>query len=99
MFKLTTKSEADSFFYSLSHFECDGHTVHMLTQCLPPPLTSTVRLSLFMHVHSSPLSPCLPGYTDVAQTILITLMMAGLFMDRPDKPCIYSLVVDDSYIY
>ena len=33
------------------------HTVHMLTQWhLPPPLTSTVKLSLFAHVHSSPLS-------------------------------------------
>ena len=31
--------------------------VHMLTQwCVPPPLTSTVKLSLFMHAHSSPLS-------------------------------------------
>ena len=43
--------------YSLSHFECYGHTVHMLTQgCLLPPLTSTVKSSLFTHVHSSPLS-------------------------------------------
>ena len=41
----------------LSHFECDGHTVHTLTQWrLPPPLTSTVKSSLFMDVHSSPLS-------------------------------------------
>ena len=40
-----------------SHFECNGHTVHMLTQqCLPPPLTSTVKLSLLTHAHSSPLS-------------------------------------------
>ena len=31
--------------------------VHMLTQqCLPPPLTSTVKSSLFTHAHSSPLS-------------------------------------------
>ena len=43
--------------YSLSHFECDGQTVHMLTQWhLLPPLTSTVKSSLFTHVHSSPLS-------------------------------------------
>ena len=41
----------------ISHFECDSHTVRMLTQQhLPPPLTSTVKLSLFTHVHSSPLS-------------------------------------------
>ena len=57
MFKLNSKSDADSLPYSLRHFECDGHTVHMLTQQhLPPPLTGTVKSSLFTHVHSSPLS-------------------------------------------
>ena len=35
----------------------NSHTVHMLTQqCLPPPLTSTVKPSLFTQAHSSPLS-------------------------------------------
>ena len=57
IFKFNTKFDADLLLYSLSHFECDGHTVHMLTQqCLLPPLTSPVKLSLFMLVHSSPLS-------------------------------------------
>ena len=59
MFGLNTNFDADSLLYSLSHCECDGHTAHMLTQwCLPPPLvpTSTVKLSLFTHAHSSPLS-------------------------------------------
>ena len=58
MFKLDTKFDADPLLYLLSHFECDGHTVHMLTQWhLPPPLTSsTAKSSLFMHAHSSPLS-------------------------------------------
>ena len=57
MFKLNTKFDVDSLLYSLSHFECDTHTVHMFTQQrLPPPLTSTVKSSLFTHVHSSPLS-------------------------------------------
>ena len=38
-------------------FECNGYPIHMLTQWhLPPLLTSTVKLSLFTHVHSSPLS-------------------------------------------
>ena len=55
--KLNIKFDADSLFCLLSHFECDGHTVHMLTQqCLLPPLTSTVRSSLFTHGHSSPCS-------------------------------------------
>ena len=57
MFNLNAKFDADLLLYSLSHFECDKHTVHMLTQCcLPPPLTSTVKSSLFTHAHSSPLS-------------------------------------------
>ena len=51
------KFDTDSSLYLLSHFECDGHTVHMLTQWfLPPPLTSTVKSSLFTHAYSSPLS-------------------------------------------
>ena len=37
MSKLNTKFYADSLFYSLNHFECDGHTVYMLTQWRPPP--------------------------------------------------------------
>ena len=57
MFKRNAKFDADFLLYSLSHFECDGHTAHMLTQwCLLSPLTSTVKSSLFTHVHSSPLS-------------------------------------------
>ena len=57
MFKFNAKLEADSLLYSLSHFECNGHTVHMLTQwCLQSPLTSTVKSSLLTHVHSSLLS-------------------------------------------
>ena len=57
MFKLNTKFDADLLLYSLSHFECEGHTLHMLTQRYPPtPLTSTAKLSLFTHAHSSPLS-------------------------------------------
>ena len=57
MFKLNSKSDADSSLYSVSHFECDGHTVHVLTQWhLPPLLTGAVKSSLLTHVHSSPLS-------------------------------------------
>ena len=57
MFKLHVKFDADSLLYLLRHSECDGHTVHVLTQwCLLPLLTSTVRSSLCMQAHSSPLS-------------------------------------------
>ena len=56
-FKLNAKFDAGSLLCSLSHFECDGHTVQILTQLhLPPPLTSTAKSSLFTHEHSSPLT-------------------------------------------
>ena len=57
MFRLNAKFDADLLLYLLSHFECNSYTVHMLTQWrLSPPLTSTVKSSLFTHAHSSPLS-------------------------------------------
>ena len=57
MFRLNAKFDADSLLCLPSHLDYDNHTVHMLTQWhLPPPLTSTVKSSLFMHAHSSPLS-------------------------------------------
>ena len=82
MFKLNAKFDVDSLLYSLSHFECDGHTVHMLTQwCLLPPLTSTVKSSLFTHAHSSPLSLAARLHR-VLQTVLVILTMTGHFLDR-----------------
>ena len=57
MLKFNAKFDAVSLLYLPCHFECDGHTVHMLTQqCQLLLVTSTVKLSLFMHVHSIPLS-------------------------------------------
>ena len=78
---LYAKYDADSLLYLLSHFECNGHTVHMLNQChlLLPLTTSTVKPSMCIPVHS----PWQPGYINVTQAILIILTMAGLFPDRP----------------
>ena len=75
MFRLNAKLDAGSLFYSLSQFECDGHTVHMLTRW---------RLTRQWNHHCSHMnipvhSPWLPGYIDVTQTILVMLTMAGLF--------------------
>ena len=51
------QNNADSLICFLSHFKCNGHTVHMLTQRhVLPLLTSTVKSSSFTHAHSSPLS-------------------------------------------
>ena len=65
MFKFNAKFDAYLLHYKLSHFECDSHTVHVLTQQhLPPPLMS----SLLTQAHSSPLS-LLPGHIDVTLTL------------------------------
>ena len=80
MFKLTTKFDADLL---ISHCECEGHTVHVLTQWRLP-LSMTVQWSCrYSHTRIPVCSPWLPGYIDVAQTILIILTMVGLFLDRP----------------
>ena len=81
--KLNTKFDAGSLLYSLSHFEYDGHTVHMLAQqCrLPHWLVQWSHRCSCMRilVHS----PWLPDYINVVQTILIILTMIGLFLERP----------------
>ena len=88
MFTLNAKFDADLLLYFLSHFECDSHTVHMLTQqYLLPRLASTVKSSLFMHAHSSPLS-------DVMQPTFVILTMAGLLLDRPCISVILFLFVE-----
>ena len=93
MFKLNAKFDADLLWYLLSHFECDDHKVHMLTEWhLLPPLTSTVKLSLFMHAHSSSLSLA-SSYINIGQTIRIILTMAGIFLDRPRIQVIYYKIV------
>ena len=55
MFKLNAKFDADLWLCSV--ILNAAATVYMLTQQhLLPPLTSTLKLSLFTHAHSSPLS-------------------------------------------
>ena len=82
MFKFNAKFDAHSLLYSLIHFEWNCCTVHRLTQRrLQLLLTNTVKWSLFTQVHPVH-SPWLPGYINVAPTILI-LTMSGLFLDRP----------------
>lgn len=71
--KLNAKFDVDLLLDSLSHVECNGHVVHMLSQPhLAPPTDSEVII-----VHSCAFqSSWLPGDIDVAQTILVILTMA-----------------------
>ena len=96
MFKFNTKFDADFLLYFLSYFECNSHTVHMLTQWhLLPLLTSTVKSSLFTHAHSSPLSLA-ASYISVMQTILVLLIMVGII---PERVCIHTNTHVYTYIY
>ena len=66
MISIVFAEECPNLMQNLMQIHCSTHSVilnamatpgHMLTQqYLPPPLTSTLKSSLFTHVHSSPLS-------------------------------------------
>ena len=95
MFKFNTKLDADSLLYSLNYFECNSHTVHMLSQqCLLSPLTNTVKSALFIYVQSSPLSLAARLHRCHANVPII-LTVAGLFLDRIH---IHSFSTGDIYL-
>ena len=75
--KFNAKFDTDALLYLLSHFECSGRTVHTLTQLRLPQWSRHCS-----HMHSPVHSPWLPGYISIAQTVLIVLIMTGLFPDR-----------------
>ena len=101
MFKLNTKSDADSWLHLLSQVECNGHTVHMLTQWhLLPPLTGTVKSSLFTHAHSSLLSlaaklhPCRTNYSHYVNngwTDRICVLSCGTYHQPVDTVFPYNI--------
>ena len=82
MFKLNTKFDADPLLYSvILNVMATQYTCSLSGVYCPQP-TSTVKLSLFLHVRSSPVL-WLPAYIDVMHAVLIILTMAGLSLDRP----------------
>ena len=82
MFKLMAKFDAELLLYSLSCFEWDGHTVHMLTQqhLWPHWLVQWSQHCSCMHIPVH--SPWLSGYINVTQIVLVILTVPGLFLDR-----------------
>ena len=80
MFKFNAEFYADSSLYSLSHFECEGHTVHMLTESHLQPPCWLVQWSR----HCSCM--CIPSTHhryQVTTFFIIFIIMTGLFLDRP----------------
>ena len=84
MFKLNTKFGADSLLYSLSHFECDGYTVNILTQGHPPPPTDKYSGVVIVHTWAlqSTVLSC-QVTTMIRKPFSLLLTMAGLFPFRP----------------
>ena len=93
MFKLKAKFDVDLLLSSLSHFACDGHTVHTLNQQhVVTPLTSTMKSSLFKRIPVH--SPWLPGYIDEVQTVPVILTMKWLDFFQIDFIHIYVCISD-----
>ena len=92
--KIVSAEGCSNLTQNLMHIHCSTHSVilnEMATQytcSLNHIYHSTdqcIKSSLFMHVHSSPLSSA-ARYISVMQSILIMLTMAGLFPDRTPPP-------------
>ena len=75
---------------SLGHFECDGHTVHKLSQRRLTAEWLAPLDSDFSRMHSKVSSDRLPSYIKVTPPVLEIFKMAGYF---PDSPRIYKIPV------
>ena len=90
--QIVSVEECSSFTQNLMQIHCSTCSVilnAMVTQytCSPTGVYHPHWLVQWSrhcsHMHIPVCSPWLPGYMDVAQTILVILTMAGLFPDRP----------------
>lgn len=82
MFKLTTKFDIDLLPYSAILNAMATQYIYSFNGVYHPDwLVQWSRHCSHMHIPIH--SPWLPGYMDVAQTILLILKVVGLFPDRP----------------
>ena len=85
VFKFNAKSDANSLLYSDILNTMATQYIHMLTQQQWPPHW-LVQWSHHCSLMCFPVhSPWLPGYIDVTRTVLVILIMTGLFPDRPHR--------------
>jgi len=68
---------------SLRHWECDGHTVHKLSQRRLTADWLAPRESDFSRMHSKVSSDWLPSYITATRPVLEIFKMAGYFPDSP----------------
>ena len=81
--------DADSLICSLGHCECDGHTVHKLSQRRLTTDWLALQESDCSRVCSKVFSDCLPSYIKATRRVLQIFKMAGYFPDRPRIVVIY----------
>ena len=67
----------------LGHCDCDGHTVHKLSQRRLTADWPAPRENYCSQMHSKVSSDWLPSYIKVTQPVLEILKMAGYFPDSP----------------
>jgi len=68
---------------SLGHCECDGHTVHKLSQRLLTAEYLAPQKSEYSWMHSKVPSDWLPSYVKATRQVLEILKMARYFPDSP----------------
>jgi len=68
---------------SLSHCECDGHTVHKLSQLRLTAELLAPRDSNCTRMHSKASSDWLPSYIKVTSPVVEIFKMVGYFPDSP----------------
>ena len=82
---------------SLGHCECDGHTVHKLSQQRLTADRLAPRQSDCSRMHSKVSSDWLPSYTKATPPVLEIFKMAGYFPETPRILYMYNTYI--LYIY
>ena len=83
MSKFELKPDSDSLIFSLGHCECDGHTIHKLSQWRLTADLLALRESDCSRMSSNVSSEWLPNYIKATRPILEILKMTGYIPYRP----------------
>jgi len=83
--RMGRRIDADSLICSLGHCECDGHTVHKLSQRRLTADLLAPRESDYLSFCSKVSSAWQPSYIKATRPVLEIFKMAGYFPDRPRK--------------
>ena len=90
--RMGRRIDADSQICSLGHYECDGHTVHKLSQLRLTAEWLVPRESDCSQMDSKVSSYWLPSYSKATRPVLEIFKMAGYFPDSPLRHSVCSVV-------